>query len=78
MGIAILYAYVLADSVGEGLRQLRVDVFTINSDLYLVFPEHKNLSPVADHFREFVMERGAEILPMRKLEQQVERALSMR
>ena len=78
MGIAILSAYVLADAVGEGLRQLRVEGFPILSDWYLVYPEHKNLSPVADHFREFVMERGAEILPMRKLEQQVERALSMR
>ena len=77
MGITILSAHVLADAMGPDLCQLPVEGFPILSDWHLVYPEQKSLSPIGKQFREFVLERGSEILPIRKLEQQVARALSM-
>ncbi len=76
MGITILSAYVLADAVAQDLVQLRVDGFPILSDWYVVYPEAKPLSLVAERFMEFVLKRGSDVLPMEHLEQQVQRALS--
>jgi DNA-binding transcriptional LysR family regulator len=76
MGITILSAYVLADAVGPDLVQLRIEGFPILSDWHVVYPEAKALSLVAERFLEFVLKRGPDVLPMEKLEKQVERALA--
>ena len=77
MGITILSAYVLGDAMGPDLCQLRVEGFPIMSDWHVVYPEGKSLSLLGERFLDFLLQRGAEILPMQKLEQQVERALAM-
>jgi len=76
MGITILSAYVLADAVGHDLVQLRVAGFPILSDWYVVYPETKPLSLIAERFLEFVLKRGPDVLPMENLERQVRRALA--
>ncbi len=76
MGVTVLSAYVLADAVGPDLVQLRVQGFPIMSDWYVVYPRTKQLSLIAERFLEFVMKRGPDVLPVEKLEQQVQRALA--
>ena len=76
MGITILSAYVLADAVGHDLVQLRIPGFPILSDWYVVYPESKPLSLIAERFLEFVLKRGPDVLPMENLERQVQRALA--
>jgi DNA-binding transcriptional LysR family regulator len=76
MGITILSAYVLADAVGTDLVQLRIEGFPILSDWHVVHPSAKALSLVAERFLEFVLERGPDVLPMEKLERQVDEALA--
>lgn len=75
MGITILSAYVLADAVGHDLVQLRVAGFPIMSDWHVAYPAQKPLSLVGERFLEFVLKRGPDVLPMEKLEKQVQRAL---
>jgi len=76
MGITILSAYVLADSVGDDLVQLRVAGFPILSDWHIVYPMSKKQSLTAERFLEFVLKRGPDVLPMENLERQVEQALA--
>lgn len=76
MGITILSAYVLADSVGDDLVQLRVAGFPILSDWHIVYPKSKKQSLTAERFLEFVLKRGPDVLPMENLERQVELALA--
>lgn len=76
MGISILSAYVLADSVGPDLVQLRLEGFPILSDWHVVYPKSKPMSLIAERFLEFVLKRGPDVLPMENLERQVERALA--
>ena len=77
MGITIISAYVLADAMGRDLRQLRVEGFPVMSDWHVVYPAHKTLSPVGERFLGFLLQRGADYLPIAKLEQQVQRALAL-
>ncbi len=76
MGITILSAYALADSVGTDLVQLRVAGFPILSDWYVVYPRSKPLTLIAERFLEFVLKRGPDVLPVENLERQVRRALA--
>ena len=76
MGVTILSAYVLADAVGHSLVQLRVAGFPILSDWFVAYPESKPLSLIAERFLEFVLKRGPDVLPMRNLQRQVQRALA--
>ena len=75
MGITILSAYVLADAVGHDLVQLRVQGFPILSDWHVVYPNTRSQSPVAERFVDFVLRKGPDVLPIEKLEKQVEQAL---
>ena len=75
MGFTILSAYVLADGVGLGLRQLRVTGFPILSDWHVAYPKQKTLSLTAHRFLEFLLKRGPDVLPMEKLENQLKKAL---
>lgn len=75
MGITILSAYVLADAVGHDLVQLRVKGFPILSDWHVVYPGARAQTPVGERFLEFVLRKGPDVLPIAKLEAQVERAL---
>ncbi len=76
MGITILSAYALADSVGTDLVQLRVAGFPILSDWYVAYPRAKPLTLIAERFLEFVLKRGPDVLPVENLERQVRRALA--
>jgi DNA-binding transcriptional LysR family regulator len=78
MGITILSAYVLADAVGPDLVQLDVAGFPILSDWHVVYPEARAMSLVAERFLEFILKRGPDVLPMEKLERQVQQALARR
>ena len=77
LGITIISAYVLADAMGRDLRQLRVEGFPILSDWHVAYPDQKNLSLLGERFLEFILKRGADILPIQALERQVEQALAM-
>ena len=76
MGITILSAYVLDEAATYDLVQLRVPEFPILSDWFVVYPQSKSLSLVAERFLEFVLKRGPDVLPIETLERQVERALA--
>lgn len=76
MGLTVLSAYVLADAVGHELVQLRVKDFPILSDWYVVYPRTKRLSLIAERFVEFVLNKRSDVLPMKNLEEQVQRALA--
>ncbi len=76
MGITILSAYVLANAAEDGLAQLAVKDFPILSHWYVTYPRAKKLSLIAERFLEFVLNRGHDVLPMEKLERQVEAALA--
>ena len=76
MGITILSAYVLANAKEDGLVQLPVKGFPILSNWYVVHPNEKKLSLIAERFLEFVLNRSHDVLPMEHIEQQVQRALA--
>ncbi|MCP5131384.1 MAG: LysR family transcriptional regulator [Pseudomonadales bacterium] len=76
MGISILSAYVLANASEDGLVQLRLGGFPILSDWYVVHPQARKLSLIAERFLEFVLKRGPDVLPMEKIERQVKQALA--
>ena len=76
MGISILSAYVLANASEDGLVQLRLGGFPILSDWYVVHPQARKLSLIAERFLEFVLNRGPDVLPMEKIERQVKQALA--
>ncbi len=78
MGITILSAYVLANAREDGLVQLPVSGFPILSDWYVVHPEARRLSLIAERFLEFVLKRGPDVLPMENIERQVQQALARR
>ena len=65
----------VADAVGHDLVQLRVRGFPILSDWYVVYPNSRSQSPVAERFVDFVLRKGPDVLPIEKLEKQVEQAL---
>ena len=76
MGISILSAYVLANAAEDGLVQLPVEGFPVMSHWYVVSLSDKKASMIAERFLEFVLNRGHDVLPMERIEQQVRRALA--
>ncbi|WP_101758664.1 LysR family transcriptional regulator [Oceanicoccus sp. KOV_DT_Chl] len=75
MGVAIISAYVLSKGEADGLRQLAVKTFPIMSNWYLVHLREKKLSSVTDHFLKFVLNKHQDILPMKKIEAQINKAI---
>jgi DNA-binding transcriptional LysR family regulator len=74
MGIAILSAYALANAEQEGLVQLPVEGFPLMTHWSVVQLRSKKLSLIAERFLRFVTQRGAEVLPMKEIERQIQRA----
>ena len=75
MGISILSAYVLANAREDGLTQLRLPGFPLMSQWYVAKIPGKKLSRMADRFLEFVLNRQNDVLPMQRIEEQVQQAL---
>ncbi|MBX2857988.1 MAG: LysR family transcriptional regulator [Cellvibrionaceae bacterium] len=76
MGISIMSVYILSNAENDGLVQLDVSGFPLHSQWELIYSKHKNLSPAAQHFFNFVLEQGRELLPMKKIEHNIESALA--
>lgn len=76
MGISILSAHGLANAREDGLVQLRLEGFPIMSQWYLAKIPGKRLSLAADRFLEFALNRREDVLPMRQIREQVDRALT--
>ncbi len=76
MGVTILSAYVLANAEMEGLTQLPVSGFPIMSRWQVAHWRDKRLSLVASHFLNFMLEHGRDLLPMKRIDEQVKAAMS--
>jgi len=75
MGISIMSAYILSNSDMDGLTQLDVTGFPLMSQWEVTHLKDKKLSPVAQRFLDFLLENGREILPMKKIEKNVQSAI---
>jgi len=75
MGISIISAYILGNADADGLTQLNVSGFPILSQWQLVHLKEKRLSTVAQRFLEFTLENARELLPMKKIEANVQLAM---
>lgn len=75
MGISVLSAYALSDAEQDGLVQLPVSGFPIMSEWCVAKLPGKRLSKVAERFLDFVRNRRRDVLPMQRIEAQIESAL---
>lgn len=75
MGISIVSAYILSNSDTDGLTQLDVRDFPLMSQWEVVHLKDKKLSSVAQRFLDFLLENGGELLPMKKIEKNVQSAI---
>ncbi len=75
MGISILSAYILGNADADGLKQLNVSGFPIMSQWQLVHLQEKKLSTVAQRFLDFTLENARELLPMKKIDANVQLAM---
>ena len=75
MGISVLSAYALAEAREDGLVQLPVSGFPIMSQWYVAKIPGKRQSLVAERFLEFIRNRRRDVLPMQRIEKQIQRAL---
>ncbi len=75
MGISIMSAYILSNADHDGLTQLDVEGFPLMSQWKVVQLKHKKLSPVGQRFLNFVLENGREVLPMKKIEKNIQSAM---
>jgi len=75
MGISIMSAYILSNSDMDGLTQLDVADFPLMSQWEVTHLKDKKLSPVAQRFLDFLLANGREILPMKKIEKNVQSAI---
>jgi len=75
MGISIVSAYILSNSDADGLTQLDVEGFPLMSQWEVVHLGDKKLSPVAQRFLQFLLENAREVLPMKKIEENVQSAI---
>jgi len=75
MGISIMSAYILSNSDMDGLTQLDVAGFPLMSQWEVTHLKDKKLSSVAQRFLDFLLEHGREILPMKKIEKNVQSAI---
>ena len=75
MGISIISAYILGNADTDGLIQLNVSGFPIMSQWQIVHLKDKKLSSVAQRFLDFTLDHGRDLLPMKKIEDNVQSAL---
>lgn len=75
MGISIMSAYILSNADTDGLTQLNVDGFPIMSHWRVTHLKGKRLSSVARRFLDFILENGRDVLPMKKIEKNVQSAM---
>jgi len=72
MGISILSAYILSNADMDGITQLDVDEFPLMSQWEVAHLKDKKLSSAA---QDFLLTHGKEILPMQKIEKNVQSAI---
>ncbi len=75
MGISIISAYILSNADSDGITQLNVNGFPIKSEWRIVHLKDKKLSPVAARFLEFMLVNARDLLPMKKIERNVQSAM---
>jgi len=75
MGISILSAYILSNADMDGITQLDVDEFPLMSQWEVAHLKDKKLSSAAQRFLDFLLTHGKEILPMQKIEKNVQSAI---
>jgi DNA-binding transcriptional LysR family regulator len=74
MGISILSGYILYDT--PQLSQLNISGFPIMSHWHMVHLRNKRLSVVAQRFLDFMLEKGEKLLPMARINTNIESSLS--
>lgn len=75
MGISIISAYTLSNADTDGIVQLDVEGFPLISQWEIVHLKEKKLSSVAQRFLEFTLNNGRDLLPMQKIERNVQSAI---
>ena len=75
MGISIISAYILGNADSDGLTQLNVEAFPIMSQWQLAHLQEKRLSTVAKRFLEFTTDNVSDLLPMQKIEANIQLAM---
>lgn len=75
MGISIISAYILSNADTDGLIQLNVEGFPLLSEWRIVHLKDKKLSSITQRFLEFMLENSRDLLPMKKIERNVQRAM---
>lgn len=75
MGVSIISAYTLSNADTDGIVQLDVEGFPLISHWELVHIKEKKLSSVAQRFLDFTLNNGRNLLPMKKIERNVQSAI---
>jgi DNA-binding transcriptional LysR family regulator len=75
MGISIISAYTLSNADSDGIVQLNVEGFPLLSQWEMVHLKNKKLSTVAQMFLDFMLNNGRDLLPMKKIERNVQSAI---
>jgi len=75
MGISIISAYILSNADTDGITQLNVSGFPIKTEWRIVHLKDKKLSPVASRFLQFMLTNSRDLLPMKKIEKNVQSAM---
>lgn len=75
MGLGIISAYILSNADADGITQLNVKGFPILSEWRIVHLNDKTLSPVADRFLQFMLTNSRDLLPMKTIEKNVQKAM---
>ena len=75
MGISIISAYTLSNADTDGIVQLDVEGFPLISQWEVVHMKEKKLSLVAQKFLGFTLNNGRNLLPMKKIERNVQSAI---
>jgi DNA-binding transcriptional LysR family regulator len=71
MGVSIMSAYALVNADADGLAQLRVEGFPIETQWHIIHLRQKQLSTLAQSFLNFMLEEGEKHLPMDKIEERI-------
>lgn len=72
MGISIISAYKLSNADTDDIVQIDVEGFPFLSQWKMVHLKEKKLSSVAQRFLDFVLNNSRELLPMQKIERNVQ------
>lgn len=78
MGVSIISAYILSNADADGITQLDVAGFPLLSEWRVAHIKDKKLSPVAARFLEFMLGNARTILPMKKINKNIESAMKGR